>query len=409
MAELTGNPAEDHLFGVYARAPVEVERGEGSRLYDRSGREYLDFVQGIAVNGLGHASPVLIEALTAQARKLWHVSNIFRIPGQDELAGKLCASSFADQVFFTNSGTEAVECALKLARKYHAAKGHEERIDIIGFQGAFHGRTYAAVTAAGNQTYLEGFGPRLPGFVNVSLDDQDALRAATEAPTAAAILVEPVQGEGGARALTDAELQNLRDLCDRNGLLLIFDEIQCGMGRTGRLWAYEYSGVAPDVMCIAKALGGGFPIGACLATREAASGMVVGSHGSTFGGNPLAMAVGIAAFDEISKPELLENVVRVSGYLKQQLEGLKQTWPDMIVDVRGKGLLIGIKLKPNNREMMALARDNGLLVAGGGDNCIRMLPALNLTEADAREALDRLEKTFAAVREKAKETNKQTV
>jgi len=409
MAELTGNPAEDHLFGVYARAPVEVERGEGSRLYDRSGREYLDFVQGIAVNGLGHASPVLIEALTAQARKLWHVSNIFRIPGQDELAGKLCASSFADQVFFTNSGTEAVECALKLARKYHAAKGHEERIDIIGFQGAFHGRTYAAVTAAGNQTYLEGFGPRLPGFVNVSLDDQDALRAAAEAPTAAAILVEPVQGEGGARALTDAELQKLRDLCDRNGLLLIFDEIQCGMGRTGRLWAYEHSGVAPDVMCIAKALGGGFPIGACLATREAASGMVVGSHGSTFGGNPLAMAVGIAAFDEISKPELLENVVRVSGYLKQQLEGLKQAWPDMIVDVRGKGLLIGIKLKPNNREMMALARDNGLLVAGGGDNCIRMLPALNLTEADAREALDRLEKTFAAVREKAKETNKQTV
>ncbi|WP_303828759.1 aspartate aminotransferase family protein [Asticcacaulis taihuensis] len=396
--------SEDHLFGVYARAPIEVERGEGSRLYDLSGREYLDFVQGIAVNGLGHAHPVLIEALNAQAQKLWHVSNIFRIPGQDELAGKLCASSFADQVFFTNSGTEAVECALKLARKYHASKGHDERIDIIGFQGAFHGRTYAAVTAAGNQTYLEGFGPRLPGFVNVSLDDHDALRTAAEAPTAAAILVEPVQGEGGARALTDAELQMLRDLCDANGLLLIFDEIQCGMGRSGKLWAYEHSGVTPDVMCIAKALGGGFPIGACLATREAASGMVVGSHGSTFGGNPLAMAVGIAAFDEISKPELLENVVKVSGYLKQQLEGLKQTYPDMIADVRGKGLLIGIKLKPNNREMMALARDNGLLVAGGGENCIRMLPALNLTEADAREALDRLEKTFVAARENAKET-----
>ena len=396
--------SEDHLFGVYARAPIEVERGEGSRLYDRSGCEYLDFVQGIAVNGLGHANPVLIEAMTEQAKKLWHVSNIFRIPGQDELAGKLCASSFADQVFFTNSGTEAVECALKLARKYHASKGHDERIDIIGFQGAFHGRTYAAVTAAGNQTYLEGFGPRLPGFVNVSLDDHDALRTAAEAPTAAAILVEPVQGEGGARALTDAELQMLRDLCDANGLLLIFDEIQCGMGRTGKLWAYEHSGVAPDVMCIAKALGGGFPIGACLATREAAAGMVVGSHGSTFGGNPLAMAVGIAAFGEISKPELLENVVKVSGYLKQQLEGLKQSWPDMIEDVRGKGLLIGIKLKPNNREMMALARDNGLLVAGGGENCIRMLPALNLTEADAREALERLEKTFVAAREKAKET-----
>ena len=396
--------SEDHLFGVYARAPIEVERGEGSRLYDRSGREYLDFVQGIAVNGLGHASPVLIDALNAQAQKLWHVSNIFRIPGQDELAGKLCASSFADQVFFTNSGTEAVECALKLARKYHASKGHDERIDIIGFQGAFHGRTYAAVTAAGNQTYLDGFGPRLPGFVNVSLDDYDALRTAAEAPTAAAILVEPVQGEGGARALTDAELQMLRDLCDANGLLLIFDEIQCGMGRSGKLWAYEHSGVTPDVMCIAKALGGGFPIGACLATEKAARGMVFGTHGSTYGGNPLAMAVGLAAFGEISKPELLENVVKVSGYLKQQLEGLKQVYPDMIADVRGKGLLIGIKLKPNNREMMALARDNGLLVAGGGENCIRMLPALNLTEADAREALERLEKTFVAAREKAKET-----
>ncbi len=396
--------SEDHLFGVYARAPIEVERGEGSRLYDRSGREYLDFVQGIAVNGLGHANPILIAAMTEQAKKLWHVSNIFRIPGQDELADKLCATSFADQVFFTNSGTEAIECALKLARKYHASKGHEDRIDIIGFQGAFHGRTYAAVTAAGNQTYLDGFGPRLPGFVNVSLDDHDAIRAAAEAPTAAAILVEPVQGEGGARALTDAELQMLRDLCDANGLLLIFDEIQCGMGRTGKLWAYEHSGVEPDVMCIAKALGGGFPIGACLATRDAAAGMVVGSHGSTFGGNPLAMAVGIAAFDEISKPELLDNVVKVSGYLKQQLEGLKQTWPDMIVDVRGKGLLVGIKLKPNNREIMALARDHGLLVAGGGDNCIRMLPALNMTEADAREALERLETTFASAREKAKET-----
>ena len=396
--------SEDHLFGVYARAPVEVERGEGSRLYDRSGREYLDFVQGIAVNGLGHAHPVLIEAMTAQAKKLWHVSNIFRIPGQDELADKLCAASFADQVFFTNSGTEAIECALKLARKYHASKGHEERIDIIGFQGAFHGRTYAAVTAAGNQTYLDGFGPRLPGFVNVSLDNHDAIRVAAEAPTAAAILVEPVQGEGGARALTDAELQMLRDLCDANGLLLIYDEIQCGMGRTGKLWAYEHSGVEPDVMCIAKALGGGFPIGACLATRDAASGMVVGSHGSTFGGNPLAMAVGLAAFDEISKPELLDNVVKVSGYLKQQLEGLKQTWPDMIVDVRGKGLLVGIKLKPNNREIMGLARDHGLLVAGGGDNCIRLLPALNITEADAREALERLEKAFIAARTKAKET-----
>ena len=396
----------DHLFGVYARAPIEVERGEGVRLYDRQGRSYLDFVQGIATDGLGHAAPVLVEALTVQAKKLWHVSNIFTIPGQSELADKLCAASFADQVFFTNSGTEAIECALKLTRKYHASKGHDERIDIISFAGAFHGRSYAAVTAGGYEPYLAGFGPRLPGFVSVSLDDHDAIRAAAEAPTAAAILVEPVQGEGGARALSDAELRALRDLCDANGLLLIFDEIQCGMGRSGKLWAYEYSGVEPDVMCIAKALGGGFPIGACLATREAASGMTVGSHGSTFGGNPLAMAVGLAAFGAINTPELLGNVQAQAGYLKQQLEGLKQTWPDMIDEVRGKGLLVGIKLKPNNRDVMAAARDQGLLIAGGSDNCCRLLPPLNVTQDEAREAIGLLEKTFAAVRAaaKAKET-----
>ena len=394
--------SNDHLFGVYNRAPVEVERGEGVRLFDRSGRSYLDLVQGVATNGLGHAAPVLIEALTKQAHKVWHVSNIYRIPDQDVLAEKLCAASFADQVFFTNSGTEAVECALKLARKYQSSKGHDERIDIISFQGAFHGRSYAAVTAGGYEPYLAGFGPRLPGFVNVSLDDPAAIKAAAEAPTACAILVEPVQGEGGARALTESELRTLRDLCDANGLLLIFDEIQCGMGRTGKLWAYEYTGVEPDVMCIAKALGGGFPIGACLATREAAAGMIFGSHGSTFGGNPLAMAVGLAAFGAINTPDLLDNVLKVSGYLRQQLEGLKQTWPDMIEEVRGKGLLVGIKLKPNNREMMAAARDQGLLIAGGSDNCVRMLPPLNLTEAEAREALELLEKAFAATRAAAK-------
>ncbi len=405
MSQSSG-ASEDHLFGVYARAPIAVERGEGVRLYDREGRSYLDFVQGIATNGLGHAAPVLVEAVTKQAQKLWHVSNIFTIPDQTILADRLCEASFADQVFFTNSGTEAVECALKLARKYHAVNGNEERIDVISFAGAFHGRSYAAVTAGGYEPYLKGFGPRLPGFVNVSLDDHDAIRAAAEAPTAAAIIVEPVQGEGGARALTDAELTMLRDLCDANGLLLIFDEIQCGMGRSGKLWAYEYSGVTPDVMCIAKALGGGFPIGACLATRSAAAGMVVGAHGSTFGGNPLAMAVGLAAFGEISKPEMLDNVNKVSGYLRQQLEGLKDAWPDMIEEVRGKGLLVGIKLKPNNREVMGLARDNGLLIAGGSDNCIRMLPPLNVTEAEAREAVGLLEKAFQAARDaaRAKET-----
>ncbi|MDI7775454.1 aspartate aminotransferase family protein [Asticcacaulis sp. EMRT-3] len=395
--------SDDHLFGVYARAPIAVERGEGVRLYDRSGRAYLDFVQGIATNGLGHAAPVLVEALTKQAQKLWHVSNIYRIPGQDELAGRLCDASFADRVFFTNSGTEAVECALKLARKYHASKGAPERIDIIGLTGAFHGRTYAAVTAAGNQAYLEGFGPALPGYVTLPFGDMEALREAAASPTAAAILVEPVQGEGGLRDLSPEQLQMMRDLCDAHGLLLIFDEIQCGMGRTGKLWAYEYSAVTPDVMCIAKALGGGFPIGACLATDDAASGMVVGTHGSTFGGNPLAMAVGLAAFGEISKPELLANVNRVAAYLRQQMEGLKAAFPDMIVEVRGKGLLTGMKLKPNNRDIMALARDNGLLIAGGSDNCVRLLPPLNVSEDEAREAIGLLEKTFLAAREKARE------
>ncbi|WAC46748.1 aspartate aminotransferase family protein [Asticcacaulis sp. SL142] len=394
----------DHLFGVYSRAPIEVERGEGVNLYTKDGRRFLDFVQGIATNGLGHANPILIDAVTKQAQKLWHVSNIFRIPDQEALAERLCADSFADQVFFTNSGTEAVECALKLARKYHAAKGNPERIDVITFQGAFHGRSYAAVNAGGNDAYLTGFGPKLPGFVHLLFGDHEALKAAASAPTAAAILVEPVQGEGGTRAVPNQCLQGLRDLCDQYGLLLMFDEIQCGMGRTGKLWAYQWSDIEPDVLMTAKALGGGFPIGACLATKDAASGMVVGAHGSTFGGNPLAMAVGLAAYNELSKPETLEHVNDVSNYLRQQLQSLIATYGDVIEEVRGKGLLVGIKVKPLNREVMALARDAGILIAGGSDNCVRLLPPLNVTLDEAREAIGLLEKTFIAAREKAKET-----
>jgi acetylornithine/N-succinyldiaminopimelate aminotransferase len=300
-------------------------------------------------------------------------------------------------VFFTNSGTEAIEAALKIARRYHVHRGDPERIDVIGFSGAFHGRSYAAINAAGNPSYVEGFGPALPGFVNVPFGDHEALKAAV-GPTTAAIIVEPVQGEGGARALPDVCLRGLRTLCDEEGILLIYDEVQSGMGRTGRLWAHEWSGAEPDVMAIAKALGGGFPVGACLATAAAAEGMNVGAHGSTFGGNPLAMAVGIAAFDEISKPETLENVVQIAGYLGQQLQGLKDRFPDIVEEIRGKGLLIGIKVKPNNREMMALAREQGLLIAGGGDNCVRMLPPLNLTIEEAREALERFERTCEAAR-----------
>lgn len=400
MSTVSAPAHEDHLFGVYNRAAIEVERGEGVRLFARDGRVFVDLVQGIATNGLGHCHPKLVETVKAQAEKLWHVSNIYRIPDQEALAARLCDDSFAERVFFTNSGTEAVECALKLARKYHDAKGQPERIDIITFEGAFHGRSYAAVNAGGNDAYLKGFGPKLPGFVHLPFGDHDALKAAAAAPTAAAILVEPVQGEGGTRAVPDYCLRGLRELCDQYGLLLMFDEIQCGMSRTGKLWAYQWvDGVEPDVLMTAKALGGGFPIGACLATEEAASGMVVGAHGSTFGGNPFAMAVGLTAYGELSSPEALDHVNAVSGYMRQQLQGLKAAFPDVIDDIRGKGLLVGIKVKPNNRDVMALARDNGLLIAGGSDNCVRLLPPLNITMDEAREALGLLEKTFLSARE----------
>ena len=395
-------PASDsHIMGVYQRAPLSFERGQGVRLYGDDGRDYLDCVAGIAVNGLGHCHPRLVQALNEQGSKLWHVSNIYRIPDQERLAARLCEATFAEEVFFTNSGTEAVELALKLARKHQAAKGHPERIDVITFEGAFHGRTYAAVNAGGNPSYLEGFGPRLPGYVSVPFGDMEALKAAV-GPTTAAILVEPVQGEGGARAFSDADLKLMRELCDREGALLMYDEIQCGMGRTGRLFAYEWSGVVPDVMCVAKALGGGFPVGACLATHHAGQGMTAGTHGSTYGGNPLAMAVALAAFDEISRPELMEHVRQVSGYFSQQLQGLKDRYPDIIEEIRGKGLLIGLKLgKANNRDFMAMARDNQLLIAGGGENCVRLLPPLVITQDEAREAIEKLERTCEAARRQA--------
>jgi len=391
----------EHLMGVYNRAPLEVDRGQGARLWSRDGTEYLDCVMGISTNALGHAHPALVEAVKTQAGKLWHVSNIFRIPDQEALADALCAKSFADVVFFTNSGTEAVECAIKTARKFHVANGQPERIDVYGFDGSFHGRTYGAINAAANPSYTEGFGPRMEGFHQLKWGDHDAIKAAIGSPTCAAIIVEPVQGEGGCRAMPEQCLRGLRELADEHGVLIIFDEVQCGMGRTGKLWAHEWGGMAPDIMAIAKALGGGFPVGACLATERAAKGMVVGVHGSTFGGNPLAMAVGLAAFGEISKPGTLAHVNEVAGYLKQQLVGLKDRYPDVIVDVRGKGLLIGVKLVPNNREFMGWARDGQrLLVAGGGDNCVRILPPLNLTLEEAREAVTRFEATCEAARGK---------
>jgi acetylornithine/N-succinyldiaminopimelate aminotransferase len=391
----------EHLMGVYNRAPLAVDRGQGARLWSTDGTEYLDCVMGISTNALGHAHPALVQAVKDQAEKLWHVSNIFKIPGQEALADALCEKSFADVVFFTNSGTEAVECALKTARKFHSANGQPERIDIYGFDGSFHGRTYGAINAAANPSYTDGFGPPMQGFHQLVFGDHEALKAAIANPNTAAIIVEPVQGEGGCRAIPEVCLRGLRELCDEYGVLIIFDEVQCGMGRTGKLWAHEWGGMTPDIMAIAKALGGGFPVGACLATAEAARGMTVGAHGSTFGGNPLAMAVGGAAFAEISKPETLAHVNEIAGYLKQQLHGLKERFPDVIVDVRGKGLLLGVKLLPNNREFMGWARDqNHLLIAGGGDNCCRILPPLNLTLDEAREAIERFERTCEFARSK---------
>jgi acetylornithine/N-succinyldiaminopimelate aminotransferase len=406
VSETTASQAapgpSDHLMGVYQRAPLAFVRGEGARLFTADGEGYLDCLAGIAVNALGHANPKLVKALKDQADKLWHVSNIFTIPGQEALAKRLTDLTFADVVFFTNSGTEAVECAIKAARKYHWAKGAPERIDIIGFEGSFHGRTIAAVNASGNASYLEGFGPRLPGYLVAPFDDMAALKALV-GPTTAAIIIEPVQGEGGARSLSEASLQALRRLCDETGTLLIYDEIQCGLSRTGRLFAHEWAeAAAPDIMCIAKALGGGFPVGACLATAEAASGMTPGSHGSTYGGNPMAMAVGLAAVEELAKPELLAHVRDLAGYFVQQLSGLQERYPDVVVDIRGKGLLVGIKLATNNREFMQFARDHKLLVAGGGDNCVRLLPPLNLTLDEAREAMEKLEAACRAARESAK-------
>ena len=392
---------DDHLMEVYSRAPLAFERGEGARLYTAEGEAYLDCLAGIATTGLGHAHPKLVAALKAQAEKLWHVSNIFRIPGQEALAKKLTDATFADVVFFTNSGTEAVECALKTARKYHWARGDVDRVDVIGFEGAFHGRSYAAVFAAGNPSYVEGFGPALPGYVSLPFGDMKALDEAV-GPTTAAIIIEPVQGEGGARALPEVCLTGLRALCDERGVLLIYDEIQCGLGRTGKLFAHEWAkDGSPDIMCVAKALGDGFPVGACLATAQAASGMTVGSHGSTYGGNPLAMAVGLAAFEELSAPATLENVRTISGYFNQQLAGLKDRHPDVVAEVRGKGLLIGLKLIPNNRDFMAAAREERLLMAGGGDNCVRLLPSLLFTVEDVREAIEKLERTCERMTRKA--------
>ncbi len=378
--------ATSPLLPVYSPPEQVFVRGEGMYLFDKSGERYLDFIAGIAVNAFGHAHPKMVAALTEQAGKLWHLSNMFRIEGQGTLAAKYVAHSFADVVFFTNSGTEAIEGSLKMARKYQSTRGAPERIDIIGFQGAFHGRSYAAINAAGNPSYVDGFGPRLPGYINLPFGDLDAVKAAV-GPTTAAIIIEPVQGEGGLRAASDEFLRSLRKLCDDNGALLIFDEVQCGAGRTGKMWAHEWAGVTPDIMAAAKGVGGGFPLGAFLATHEASQGMVVGTHGTTFGGNPLAMAVGNAAFDLLTEPKFLAHANDMANHLGQQLEGLKDRHSGYVLEVRGKGLLRGLQLASNPKPVQAAARNHKLLIGVAGENCVRLAPPLVLEPAHVSEAI----------------------
>ena len=388
--------ANSALLPTFARLDLAFERGEGPWLYTASGERYLDFVSGIAVNVVGHAHPHLAAALKAQADKLWHTSNLFKIPEGERLASRLTSGSFADTVFFTNSGAEALECAIKMARKYHAANGQPERYRLITFEGAFHGRTLATIAAGGQKKYLEGFGPKVEGFDQVLFADHAALQAAI-GPETAGILIEPIQGEGGVRVVPSQCLRGLRDLCDQHGLLLIFDEVQTGIGRTGNLFSYERSGIAPDIMALAKGIGGGFPMGACLATIEAGKGMVAGSHGSTFGGNPLAMAVGNAVLDLVLAEGFLQQAGLLSLIARQRLAEIKDMYPNVIDAVRGEGLMLGIKTHVANSEVVSALLRQNMLAVGAGDNVVRLLPPLNIDEATLSEGLNRIERACAEI------------
>ncbi len=379
------------LYETYLRAPLRFTRGEGVWLFDEKGERYLDFAAGVAVTALGHAHPHLVAALKDQADKVWHLSNLYEVPGQESLGRRLTDATFADKVFFTNSGAEALECAIKTARRYHFAKGHPGKFHIVTFDGAFHGRTIATIAAGGQEKYIEGFGPKTPGFLKVPFGDIAAVKDAITEETAA-ILIEPVQGEGGIRPVPKEFLQELRRLCDEYGLLLVLDEVQSGVGRTGRLFAHEWSGVTPDIMAVAKGMGGGFPLGACLATAEAASGMVAGTHGSTYGGNPLAMAVGNAVLDVVLEEGFLEHVRDVALVFRQGLAALKDRFPAIIEDVRGEGLMLGIKSKIPVAELLAAVRAEKLLGVPAGDNVLRLLPPLTVTAEEAREGLARIER-----------------
>ncbi len=385
-----------HLLPTYPRVDLAFERGEGVWLIATNGERYLDFASGVAVNALGHAHPQVVEAITAQARRLIHVSNLYRIPEGERLADRLCAASFADTVFFANSGAEAMECAFKMTRKYHSASGRPERYRIVSFEGAFHGRTLATLAAGGQKKHLEGFGPVVDGFDQVPFGDLDATKRAIGAATAG-IVIEPIQGEGGVRVVPTGFLKALRQLCDECGLLLIFDEVQTGIGRTGELFAYQRSGVAPDIMALAKGLGGGFPIGACLATAEASKGMTSGTHGSTFGGNPLAMAAANAVLDVVLAPGFLEKVRRTALLFKQRLAELKDRHSGIIAEVRGEGFLIGLRTSVPNNEAVDALRAERLLTVAAGDNVVRLVPPLIVSEAEIADAIERIDRACAVL------------
>ncbi|MGC8203741.1 aspartate aminotransferase family protein [Aliiroseovarius sp. PTFE2010] len=384
------------VLPTYNRAPLSFVKGEGSWLVEADGRRFLDLGAGIAVNALGHANPDLVAVLKDQADTLWHVSNLYKIPQQQALADKLVDETFADTCFFTNSGTEAGELAIKMARKYWSDKGQPDKIEIITFEGCFHGRSTGAIAASGSEKMTKGFGPLMPGFVHLPWGDHDALRAAVGEKTAA-IMIEPIQGEGGIRTVPDQCLKGLRDLCDENGILLIFDEVQTGVGRTGKLFAHEWAGVSPDIMMVAKGIGGGFPLGAVLATEDAASGMVAGTHGSTYGGNPLGCAVGLKVMQIVADPAFLADVNRKGALLRQKLEGLVASHPDVFEAVRGTGLMLGLKCKVAPGDLVTRGYDQNVLTVPAADNVARLLPALTITDDEISEAVARIDAAASAL------------
>ena len=383
------------VLPTYNRTPLRFERGEGSWLYDDGGTRYLDLTSGIAVNALGHAHPELVATLTRQAQALWHVSNLYEIPAQEQLAQALVDATFADTVFFTNSGTESAELAIKMVRKYWHDAG-TPRDTILTFEGAFHGRSTGAIAAAGSEKMTKGFGPLMPGFKSLPWGDHDALRAALD-ETVAAVMIEPIQGEGGIRPVPDHCLKGLRDLCAQTGALLVLDEVQCGMGRSGRLFAHEWAGITPDIMMVAKGIGGGFPLGAVLATAKAASGMGTGTHGSTYGGNPLACAVGAKVMEIITAEGFLDKVRHKGAMLRQSLEGLVAAHPDVFAEVRGMGLLLGLKCRVPNTDLVKAAQAARLLTVPAADNVIRLLPPLTISEDEISQAIARLDTAATSI------------